>query len=64
MTPKKERHFKPEYAKELIAIARGDLASAFGLKKIKMGRPENICYHAEQSIEKSLKAVLCHKQKT
>ena len=60
MNLRKERRFKPEYAKELISIARGDFDSARGLRQIQMGRPENICYHAEQSIEKALKAVLCH----
>jgi HEPN domain-containing protein len=55
----KERRFKKEYAKELVKIAYGDLESAKGLFKVKMGRTENILFHVEQSIEKALKAVLC-----
>ncbi len=58
MSPK-GKHYRPEYAKELLAIAAGDLASANGLAKINEGRPENICYMAQQCVEKSLKAVLC-----
>lgn len=52
--------YAPEYAKELIEIAEGDLKSAKGLFKIREGRLENICYLAQQSVEKCLKAILCH----
>ena len=37
--------YRPEYAKELLEIAKGDYESAYGYK-INMGRPENICYSA------------------
>ena len=59
MTPKSERIYRPEYARELIAIAEGDLDSAKGLRKINEGRPEDICCLAQQCVEKSLKAVFC-----
>jgi HEPN domain-containing protein len=55
----KERLFNKDYAKELMRIATGDLESARGLFKSKMGRSENILFLVEQAIEKSLKAVLC-----
>jgi HEPN domain-containing protein len=60
----KGKLFHPEYAHELVEIAEGDLASAQGLAQIKAGRPENICYLAQQCAEKSLKAVLCYLGKT
>lgn len=63
MTPKRERIFKKTYAKELIGIAEGDLESAKALLDANRGRPENICYHAEQCVEKSLKALLVHLEK-
>ena len=59
---KQEKLFSVEYAPELIRIAEGDLGSArlllvqFGMFK---SRAENIFFLAQQSIEKSLKAVLC-----
>lgn len=56
----KGKVFKPDYAKELLDIAGGDLASAEGLAQVGIGRAENICYMAQQCAEKSLKAVLCH----
>jgi HEPN domain-containing protein len=63
MTPsKQEKLFKPEYAAELIKIAEGDLGSAqILLQHFSEGssRAENIFFLAQQSIEKSLKAVLC-----
>lgn len=58
MTPK-GKMYHPDYASELLEIAAGDLASAKGLLRIAEGRPENICYMAQQCAEKSLKAVLC-----
>jgi HEPN domain-containing protein len=58
----KEQVFKKPYAKELIAIAFGVLESAKGLQSSSRGRPENICYLAQQVIEKALKAVLVWKQ--
>jgi HEPN domain-containing protein len=63
MTPsKQERVFKPEYSDELLKIAVGDLGSAEVLLKnfcAENSRAENIFFLAQQSIEKSLKAVLC-----
>jgi HEPN domain-containing protein len=56
----KGKLFQKEYAFELLEIAEGDLDSARGLASIKKGRLENICYMAQQSVEKSLKAVLCY----
>jgi len=61
MTPKKIL-YKKEYAKELLRIAKGDLESAEKLFAAKGGRPENVCFLAQQVIEKSIKAVLCHGQ--
>lgn len=58
----KEKLFKKEYAHELLKIAKGDLQSATVLSKQKMGRPENICLLAQQTIEKAIKAVLAWKQ--
>lgn len=63
MTPKRERVFKKIYARELVGIAEGDLESAKALIDANRGRPENICYHAEQCVEKSLKALLVHLEK-
>lgn len=59
MTPK-GKIYRREYAIELLDIAAGDLASAKGLARIQEGRPENICYLAQQCAEKCLKAALCH----
>lgn len=56
----KEKLFKNDYAFELQRIAIGDLESAEGMKESGRGRPENVCYMAQQSIEKSLKALLCY----
>jgi HEPN domain-containing protein len=53
------RRYRPEYSKELIAIASGDLQSAKVLAQSNQGRPENVCYLAQQSCEKALKAVAC-----
>jgi len=55
-----EKTFKKEFAQELMGIAEGDLKSAVALSQSSEGRKENICYLAEQAIEKCLKAVLCH----
>jgi len=64
MTPPhlKKQLFPKEYAKELLKIAKGDLDSALGLSKINTGRPENIVFLAQQSVEKSIKSVLVHLQ--
>ncbi len=58
----KKRLFKKEYANELMIIAKGDLESAVALASIKSGRPENIIFLAQQSVEKYIKAVLVHLQ--
>ena len=61
MSPRKqEKLFKPEYAPELIRIAGADYESAKILAE-HGGRKENSIYHAQQCVEKSIKAVLCHK---
>lgn len=54
----KKQLFPKEYAKELLRIADGDLASALGLSKLTAGRPENIIFLAQQAVEKYLKSVL------
>ncbi len=60
----KEKLFHKIYAHELIAIARGDFESTEILAAAKhKGRRENICFSAQQCIEKSLKAVICSQSK-
>lgn len=60
----KEKLFHQAYAHELVSIARGDLESAEVLAQEKhKGRRENICFTAQQSIEKSLKALICAQSK-
>ncbi len=56
----KEQKFKKEYAKELLEIAQGDLDTTLVLLSAKTGRKENVCFNAQQVVEKSVKAVLCH----
>lgn len=58
----KKQLFPKKYAQELLRIAEGDLDSAVGLSQIKTGRPENIIFIAQQSVEKSIRAVLVHLQ--
>jgi HEPN domain-containing protein len=60
MSPIKKK-YKTEYAFQLLRIATGDLQSAELLRKAIGGRPENVLYLVQQSIEKSLKAVSCYK---
>ncbi len=56
----KDKLFKLPYARELLIIAAGDLASAEVLATMPLkGRKENICYAVQQSIEKAIKAVIC-----
>jgi HEPN domain-containing protein len=55
----KEQKFKKEYAFELLKIAEGDLETTKVLLSASTGRKENVCFNAQQVIEKSLKAVLC-----
>jgi HEPN domain-containing protein len=54
--------FPKDYAKELLKIAKGDLDSASALSEVKIGRPENIVFLAQQSVEKFIKSVLVHLQ--
>jgi HEPN domain-containing protein len=59
MSPsKQERLFDVSYAKELLEISKSDLDTALAISKIPTLRIENSFYHVQQSIEKSLKAVL------
>lgn len=61
MTDLKKKLFKKEYAGELLKIAEGDLKSARALLNSKEpGRPENIVFMSQQSVEKSIKSVLVH----
>jgi HEPN domain-containing protein len=55
-----EKKFPKKYSLELLRIAEEYWKSALALNKAKGIRKENLFYLAEQSIEKSLKAVLCH----
>ncbi len=60
----KDKLFHPEYARVLWQIADGDLQSAEVMaQNLNKGRRENICFAAQQCIEKSFKAVLCSRQK-
>lgn len=61
MTPVKTQKYKSEYGFELLRIAEGDYLSASALYDTGKGRKENVGYLAQQSIEKSIKAVLCFK---
>lgn len=56
-----EKLFKKPYAKELLKIAENDLFTGQALAKTNGVRKETVLFHIEQAIEKSLKAVLCHK---
>lgn len=67
MVQNKDVLFKKEYAQHLFKIAQGDLDSAEALITASrlakaLGRPENILYMIQQSVEKSLKSVLIYKQ--
>ena len=60
----RDKLFHREYAKVLWQIAEGDLESAEVMaQNLNKGRRENICFAAQQCIEKSFKAVLCSQQK-
>lgn len=60
---KDERIYPKTYSLELLRIAEGDLESAKSLQHA-TGRKENIVYMAQQSVEKSLKAVLCFNERS
>jgi len=63
MVQNKSILFKKEYAQHLFIIAKGDFATAAALlSAASPGRVENILYMIQQSVEKTLKAVLIHKQ--
>ncbi len=63
MTNKIKKNYKKEYAPILLGIAKGDFRSAQVLNQaVFEGRPENIIFICQQSIEKALKAVLVHLQ--
>lgn len=55
----KDRIFKQEYAQELFKIAENDLVSAKTLAKNISVRRETVLMMVQQSVEKSLKSVLC-----
>ncbi|MBT4760819.1 MAG: HEPN domain-containing protein [Bdellovibrionaceae bacterium] len=55
----KQQKFKKEYAFELLKIAVGDMESTQILFRSQGGRRENVCFNAQQVVEKSVKAVLC-----
>jgi HEPN domain-containing protein len=63
MVHNKKVSFDPQYALELLNIARGDLVTAKALLDAQNpGRLENILYMIQQSVEKAFKAVLIAKQ--
>ncbi len=54
-----KRLFKKEYSVELLTIAKGDFESAKVLAGQKTkGRPENVIFLAQQSVEKAVKSAL------
>ncbi len=57
-----EKLFKKEYAHELFKIAENDWLTAEVLSKNLNIRKETTLFNVEQSVEKSLKAVLCYLQ--
>jgi HEPN domain-containing protein len=62
MSTSQKRKFKKEYAKDLLKIAEGDLKSSLVLSRSQDGRPENILFLAQQSVEKAIKALLVHQE--
>ena len=63
MSETQKKLFKRDYSHELLSIAKGDGASAKALAREKgFGRPENIVFLVQQSVEKALKAVLNYHQ--
>ncbi len=60
----REKLFRRDYAQVLWKIAEGDIQSAEVMAMhLEKGRRENICFAAQQCIEKALKAVLCARDK-
>lgn len=63
MSPnKQEKLFHPEYAKELFLISEGDYRSSLSIARDSNARLENAFFMLQQSLEKSIKAVLVKKQ--
>ena len=60
----KERKFKKEYALELQRIAENDLLAAGVLASNAAVRRETVFFQIQQAVEKSLKALLCHRETT
>ena len=56
----KDRLFHKEYAPELLRIAENDLLAARTLATNPEVRRESVFFMVQQSVEKSLKALLCH----
>jgi HEPN domain-containing protein len=57
-----EKKFKKDYAKELLIVAEADYETADVLVNSEViTRAENTLFHIEQSIEKAMKSVLCHR---
>lgn len=54
------KKFSKKYAKELLRVADADLRTAKVLIDHSGGRPENTFFLIQQTVEKALKAVLCH----
>ena len=62
MSPRKqEKLYLKDYAPELVRIAEADILSAQVLARTPEVRRENSAYHAQQCVEKAIKAVLCWK---
>lgn len=57
----KSKLFKPEYGRELFRIAENDLEAARALAAAKTVRVETKLLMVQQALEKSVKALLCHK---
>jgi HEPN domain-containing protein len=63
MVNTKKRLYKQEYAIELFSIAQGDFRTVKALLSVSdPGRPENILFLTQQTVEKAVKAVLIFQQ--
>jgi HEPN domain-containing protein len=62
MTKFKQQKFKPETAFKLIKVASDDLYASEILASAPNCRPETVLYHVQQSIEKSVKAILIYRE--
>lgn len=54
----REQKYKKSYASVLLRIAKDDFSTLEILYRTRGGRKENICFFAQQVIEKCLKALL------